>query len=380
VASPEGMFRDGVLQPSFTAPLLPRLCRKRFPEYSQRQSIKGMFARMSSTRKRSSSDVEDKRPTSIKNLINPLEEEENSMAPPSKRAKKTANPPKTAKPKAPAPKTAKTKAQPTKNGKKPQPSIRGFMQPPVASEVGTGSAASTDQQYAAPTEYTPSTQYSPIAPAPPQYKTPSERRSAERPYKLPHDHSSSSTQRSDSPNGPTLAAPSSAYAVYTPDPNSDSYIGHTQSAQRNVPAKASAATGGTQSTSSPPVDSPERIAVSDFVDPVDSMQKWKAIFKKKPPPVCDMHSEECIQRVSKKAGSNTGRAFWVCCRYLSLNLAIPVRCILTKLPKTYRPRRRICSEIGSKERMAVQLLQVARARRLASSEQTPYIEWIADVV
>ncbi|KAA8899776.1 DNA-lyase 2 [Sphaerosporella brunnea] len=50
LVNPEGMFRSGERQTTFNVPAKPRLCMRRFPEFSQRQNIKEMFRKISSTR------------------------------------------------------------------------------------------------------------------------------------------------------------------------------------------------------------------------------------------------------------------------------------------------------------------------------------------
>jgi AP endonuclease-2 len=55
------------------------------------------------------------------------------------------------------------------------------------------------------------------------------------------------------------------------------------------------------------------IEEADFIDPVESKEKWGALFTKKRPPKCE-HEEECIQLTTKKPGINNGRAFWLCSR------------------------------------------------------------------
>lgn len=49
-----------------------------------------------------------------------------------------------------------------------------------------------------------------------------------------------------------------------------------------------------------------------------SRENWLKIFSKPTPPLCDGHSEQCIQLKTKKPGPNFGRAFWTCRRYVEL--------------------------------------------------------------
>ncbi|KAK9478436.1 DNA-lyase 2 [Lipomyces japonicus] len=42
--------------------------------------------------------------------------------------------------------------------------------------------------------------------------------------------------------------------------------------------------------------------------------EWRKIFRKRQAPQCDVHNEPCVQRVTKKAGANLGRVFWICSR------------------------------------------------------------------
>ena len=43
---------------------------------------------------------------------------------------------------------------------------------------------------------------------------------------------------------------------------------------------------------------------------------WSRLFQKKTPPKCEGHDELCISLVTKKAGINQGRSFWICPRPL----------------------------------------------------------------
>ncbi|EDN03309.1 hypothetical protein HCAG_01173 [Histoplasma mississippiense (nom. inval.)] len=51
-------------------------------------------------------------------------------------------------------------------------------------------------------------------------------------------------------------------------------------------------------------------------DPIANKESWSKLFTKKPPPKCDGHDEPCISLVTKKAGINRGRSFWICSRPL----------------------------------------------------------------
>ena len=41
-------------------------------------------------------------------------------------------------------------------------------------------------------------------------------------------------------------------------------------------------------------------------------QQWTSIFTRKGPPLCDTHGLPCVELVTKKAGPNLGRKFWIC--------------------------------------------------------------------
>ncbi|KAK9322078.1 Endonuclease/exonuclease/phosphatase [Lipomyces orientalis] len=49
---------------------------------------------------------------------------------------------------------------------------------------------------------------------------------------------------------------------------------------------------------------------------------WRVMFQKPQAPCCTVHGEPCIQLVTRKSGPNEGRAFWICSRYVRLD----VRC------------------------------------------------------
>ncbi|PGH09500.1 AP endonuclease 2 [Blastomyces parvus] len=51
-------------------------------------------------------------------------------------------------------------------------------------------------------------------------------------------------------------------------------------------------------------------------DPIANKESWSKLFTKKPPPRCEGHNEPCISLVTKKAGINRGRSFWICARPL----------------------------------------------------------------
>ncbi|KAK9448608.1 DNase I-like protein [Limtongia smithiae] len=45
-----------------------------------------------------------------------------------------------------------------------------------------------------------------------------------------------------------------------------------------------------------------------------STELWKDVFRKPQPPMCNMHTEPCVLRITRKSGVNEGRAFWMCAR------------------------------------------------------------------
>ena len=51
-------------------------------------------------------------------------------------------------------------------------------------------------------------------------------------------------------------------------------------------------------------------------DPVEAKEQWSILFTKKPPPRCDGHGEPAKWLITKKKGSNCGRGFWICARYV----------------------------------------------------------------
>ncbi|KAI9799444.1 MAG: hypothetical protein M1825_004544 [Sarcosagium campestre] len=53
-----------------------------------------------------------------------------------------------------------------------------------------------------------------------------------------------------------------------------------------------------------------------LIDPIVSKESWTKLFSKKDPPRCESHNEPCISLLTKKAGVNCGRSFWMCARPL----------------------------------------------------------------
>ena len=45
---------------------------------------------------------------------------------------------------------------------------------------------------------------------------------------------------------------------------------------------------------------------------LSASEQWTSIFTKKGPPLCETHGLPCIELVTKKAGPNLGRKFWIC--------------------------------------------------------------------
>jgi AP endonuclease-2 len=73
---------------------------------------------------------------------------------------------------------------------------------------------------------------------------------------------------------------------------------------------------GEISATSVAASQPAEAGEDDFVDPIESKEKWTQLFSKRPVPQCDGHGEDAIQRITKKPGPNCGRAFWMCQRYV----------------------------------------------------------------
>lgn len=51
-------------------------------------------------------------------------------------------------------------------------------------------------------------------------------------------------------------------------------------------------------------------------DPIESKESWSKLFTKPAAPRCEGHEEPCISMLTKKAGMNLGRSFWMCGRPL----------------------------------------------------------------
>lgn len=103
----------------------------------------------------------------------------------------------------------------------------------------------------------------------------------------------------------------------------------TQTASSAVPSKNSTRKKlCTESPEKPPIRGNELSASGDgtpsqndppdepVIDPAVSKKTWLKLFTKKPPPRCEGHDEACLTMVTKKAGINCGRPFWMCSRPL----------------------------------------------------------------
>jgi AP endonuclease-2 len=116
IVNPEGIFQAGERQASVDTPAKPRLCMKRFPEFSQRQNIKEMFRKISAIKDSDS-------PASIGKVDPP-----SSAARPVKRLRSS--------PSRSAPRNSK---EPKLQG---QQTLRGFFKP-LLSNVEPGPSASS---------------------------------------------------------------------------------------------------------------------------------------------------------------------------------------------------------------------------------------------
>ena len=63
----------------------------------------------------------------------------------------------------------------------------------------------------------------------------------------------------------------------------------------------------------PSTSSPDQETVHD---PIQSKESWSKLFTKPAAPRCEGHDEPCITLLTKKAGMNLGRSFWMCPRPL----------------------------------------------------------------
>ena len=136
-----------------------------------------------------------------------------------------------------------------------------------------------------------------------------------------------------SPKAPDGSSPqttqdtvTAATAVSGSDPQTVVSQG-TQTAPSTAPSKSSARKKlGTASPKKPPIRGDELSASGDgtpsqndspdepVIDPAASKETWSKLFTKKPPPRCEGHDEACLTMVTKKAGINCGRPFWMCSR------------------------------------------------------------------
>ncbi|KAJ2903361.1 uncharacterized protein MKZ38_010026 [Zalerion maritima] len=65
----------------------------------------------------------------------------------------------------------------------------------------------------------------------------------------------------------------------------------------------------------PSTQSPSTARPNKIVDPIVSKDSWSKLLAKRVPPKCE-HGEPCVSLVTKKAGPNKGRSFYMCARPL----------------------------------------------------------------
>jgi len=140
IVNPEGMYQGGERQTSVLTPLAPRLCMKRFPEFSQRRNIKDMFSKMSYNKTLAKTTQGNAQTLSTQKVDSPT-------GPPAKR-QKTSYPVIVSK----NPKNSKSQSQQT---------LRGFFQPTV-NNMGAGSLSSIS--YSQP--FSPGRSPTPVDPKP----------------------------------------------------------------------------------------------------------------------------------------------------------------------------------------------------------------------
>ena len=112
-------------------------------------------------------------------------------------------------------------------------------------------------------------------------------------------------------NFSTNPSPSNLFSTnlsYTSTPNT-----HTSNADTELPIHTSESTSRSETISpSKPFNLADQ---KDVIDPIVSKESWSKLLSKRVVPRCD-HNEPCVSRVTKKAGANCGRSFFMCPRPL----------------------------------------------------------------
>ncbi|KAI1079681.1 DNase I-like protein [Whalleya microplaca] len=253
--NPPGMFKDGTRLREWTAKDLLPMSAKLIPEFDRRQSIKDMFF---------------KKPAVPKSTPTPAKE---PSASPSKEPEK---------------------AGPSTNANDVDPSPSPSPLEPIASTTSSAKTAPSGLKR------TPS---GTVSTSKPQKKMKSTL------TKSPSSKGQSSLMGFFKPK----TTSNSSKALNTEDDTSTStgLDGASETSASQGLAKSEASDIDVSDTKDPSVPgSPEKV-----FDPIESKESWSKLLGKRAMPRCE-HGEDCISLVTKKAGINRGRSFFICPRPL----------------------------------------------------------------
>lgn len=278
--SPPGIFSDGVRQRDWNMKDLPPFSARLMPEFSQRRSIKDMFAKPKAS-------------------IQPAEPAQPSPKPPTSTNSPSAGPTSqsaAAFPTAVSPSKATAASSPDRKRK--------------ASDVAVPQVTKKQKPTTASTSKT--------APAKGQKSL----KGFFQPKSKPAPEVVEDEENDTAANGVSAAAiEQSSNGI---DESVDKAVG-----PNDIPAahssKPSTAKGGANGPDSPattktPAKSDTLHSLEDddemVYDPIVNKESWQSLFKKPIAPLCEGHEEPCKSMQTKKKGENQGRSFWMCARPL----------------------------------------------------------------
>ncbi|KAJ9641544.1 Class II abasic (AP) endonuclease [Coniosporium tulheliwenetii] len=295
IMNPPGMFKDGERLVEHTMKILPAFSGRLLPEFDKRRSIRDMFAPKASPRPSRST------PNSLVSSAEDLGSSIQSSAPASSML-------------------------PTAEGG--VPAANGTTPNGISPTVKTSRKRPADALSAKPAKRTKSTT---ISGAPAAFQGQKTLTGFFRPKSLPAtpppaaDTPTADRGLDDTASGNALAGTAHP-ANEGAQPASPSQPLASAFSRQPSPTAAAAAAADSKTNTPPlslrspsstnPQPQPQQDAVSNdvVIDPIVSKESWNKLFTKPSPPRCEGHGEPCLRMVTKKAGFNCGRAFWICAR------------------------------------------------------------------
>ncbi|KAL2172583.1 hypothetical protein VTG60DRAFT_4702 [Thermothelomyces hinnuleus] len=282
IMNPPGMFKDGVRQREWCQKDLLPISAKLIPEFDRRQSIKDMFFKKASASAKTTSS-----PNTISSQSTP------------------------------------TDTVPGGGSDEPQKDSTASMSQAIDQPASTATL--------------PNTASNNITSVPPQKPIPQKRQAASstspnRPQKkgkltLSRESSSKTT------SGFSQSSLKGFFKPKTPTPNATAAIeaGHTTNpaitpdpnpaepeSKQDTPASQGNSSQSTKNSTGDSVGEsprPESSFTDKVFDPIQAKESWSKLLGKRVVPKCE-HGEDCQMLVTKKAGVNCGRAFFMCARPL----------------------------------------------------------------